>query len=88
MALIRMCVVPNCSQRPSWLILWIVTTHATYCTHSTAVYVFNGSLNSPPASHPPLPPTPHHPTHTLMRAICDVTVTVKKIAQNPAVLTS
>ena len=36
----------------------------------------NGSLNLPSASHP------------LIRAISDITVTVKKAAQNPAVLAS
>ena len=39
MALIRICVVPNCSQRLSRPILWIVTVCATYWTHSTAVHV-------------------------------------------------
>ena len=34
MTLIRMCVVPNCSQRLSWSILWIVTVYATYWTHT------------------------------------------------------
>ena len=34
MALIRMCVVPNCSQRLSWSILWIVTVYATHWTHT------------------------------------------------------
>ena len=37
MALIRMCVVPNCSQPLSRPILWIVAVCATYWTHSTAV---------------------------------------------------
>ena len=39
MALIRMCVVRNCSQRLSWPILWIVTAYATYWAHTTAVCV-------------------------------------------------
>ena len=69
MALIRMCVVPNCSQQLSWPILWIVTACATYWTHSTAVCVFNGSLNPDLASHPPHPP--------LIRAIYDITVMKK-----------
>ena len=77
MALIRMCVVPNCSQRLSQPILWIVAVCATYVwTHTTAVCVFNGSLNLFSASHP------------LIRAICDVKVAVKKVAQNLAVLAS
>ena len=37
MALIRMCVVPNYSQRLSRPILWIVAVCATYWTHTTAV---------------------------------------------------
>ena len=37
---------------------------------------------------PPLPPTTLPPTHPLIRAICDITVAVKKVAQNPAVLAS
>ena len=45
-----------------------------------------GAFNPPPASHPPPPPTP--PTHPLIHAICDITVVVKKVAQNPAVLAS
>ena len=83
MALIRMCMVPNCSQRLSWPILWTVTVCAIYWTHTTAVCVFNGSLNPPSASHPPPPPP-----HLLIRAICDITVAVKKVALNPAVLAS
>ena len=71
MALIRMCVVPNCSQPLSRPILWIVAVCATYWTHSTAVC---------------LPPPP--PAHPLIHAICDITVTVKKVAQKPAVLAS
>ena len=82
MALIRMCVVPNCSQRLSRPILWIVTDCATYWTHSIAVCVFNGSLNLPLTSPPPPPP------HSLIHAICDITVAVKKVAQNAAVLAS
>ena len=76
MALIRMCVVPNCSHRLSWPILWIVTVCATYWKHITATCLcLNGSLNPPSASrHPPLLP----PTHSLIRAICDITVAVKK----------
>ena len=44
MALIGMCVVPNCSQRLSWPILWIVTVCATYWTHTTAVCVLMVAL--------------------------------------------
>ena len=49
----------------------------------------NGSLSLPLASHPPpQPPAPLPPAHLLIRAICDITVTVKKVAQNPVVLAS
>ena len=34
------------------------------------------------------PPTPLPPTHPLIHAIPDITATVKKVAQNPAVLAS
>ena len=60
MALIMMCVVPNCSQRLSRPILWIVAVCATYWTHPTAVSL-NGRINPPSASHPPTPPTPAPP---------------------------
>ena len=88
MALIRMCVVPNCSQRLSWPILWIVTVCATYWTHTTDVCVLMVALThlwlpTHPRNPPPLPPT-----HLLICAICDITVTVKKVAQNPAMLAS
>ena len=102
MALIRMCVVPNYSQRLSWPILWIVAVCATYWTNTIAIYVIMVALtclrlpthpppppptHSPtPTTHPPPPPPP--PTHPLIRAICDITVAVKKVAQNPAVLAS
>ena len=43
----------------------------------------NGRCNPPSASHPP-PATPHR--HPLIHAIHDITVAVKKVAQNPAVL--
>ena len=60
MALIRMCVVPNCSQRLSWSILWIVAVCATYWTHTTAVCVLMVALTSlrlftPTPSNPPTP---------------------------------
>ena len=87
MALIRMCVVPNCSQRLSRPILWIVAVCATYWTHTTAICVLMVVLICiwlP--THPHSPPPP--PTHPLIRAICDITVAVKKAAQNPAVLAS
>ena len=85
MALIRMCVVPNCSQRLSRPILWIVAVCATYWTHTTAVCLLMVAL-----TRFRLPTHPHrHPTHPpLIHAICDITVPVKKVAQNPAVLAS
>ena len=43
----------------------------------------NGRCNPPSTSHPPPPPP-----HPLIRAISDITVAVKKVAQNPAVLAS
>ena len=88
MALIRMCVVPNCSQRPSRPVLWIVAVCVTYWTHTTAVcllMVALARLRLP--THPRHPPIPAIP-HPLIRVICDITVTVKKVAQNPAVLAS
>ena len=42
-------------------------------------------LPTHPHHPPPLPPPPTHP---LIHAIPDITVTVKKVAQNPAVLAS
>ena len=84
MALIRMCVVPNCSQRLSWPILWIVAVCATYWTHSTAVCLLMVGL-----TRLRLPTHPRHPpAQSLIHAICDITVTVKKVAQKPAVLAS
>ena len=57
MALIRMCVVPNCSQRLSWPILWIVAVCVTYWTHTTAVCLLMVALTRLRLpTHPP--PTP------------------------------
>ena len=83
MALIRMCVVPNCSQRLSRPILWIVVVCVTYWTHTTAVCFLMVAL-----TRLQLPTHPHHPSHPLIHAICDILVTVKKVAQKPAVLAS
>ena len=74
MALIRMCVVPNCIQRLSWPVLWIVAVCATYWTHTTAVCLLMVALT--------------RLWHPLIHAICHITVAVKKVAQNPAVLAS
>ena len=86
MALIRMCVVPNCSQRLSRSVLWIVAICATYWTHTTAICLLMVALNQLRLpTHHHHPPTPFHP---LICAISDITVAVKKVAQNPAVLAS
>ena len=77
MALIRMCVVPNCSQLRSRPVLWIVAVCATYWTHTTAVCVLMVALTRL-----------RLPRHPLICAICDITVAVKKVAQNPVVLAS
>ena len=77
-----MCVVPNCSHATTVsaypvdcdCLCHLMDTH--YCS-----LCLNGSLNLPSASHPP---PPH--THPLIGAICDITVAVKKVAQNPAEL--
>ena len=73
MTLIRMCVVPNCSQRLSRPVLWIVAVCATYWTHTTAVCVSMVALTRLRL------PTHPHPRHTLIRAIRDITVAVKKL---------
>ena len=46
----------------------------------------NGRCNSPSASPPPPHPLP--PAHPLINAIPDITVAMKKVAQNPAVSAS
>ena len=55
MVLIRMYVVPNCSQRLSQPILWIVAVYATYWTHTTAVCLLMVVLTR--FRLPTLPPT-------------------------------
>ena len=77
MALIRMCVVLNCSQRLSRPILWIVAVCATYWTHTTAVCLLMVAL-----TRLWLPTHPCHPPHPLIHAICDITVAVKKLLKN------
>ena len=77
-----MAVVPNFSRQLFRPILWIVTACATYWTHTTAVCVLMVALICLQ-----LPTHPCHP-HPLIHAICDITVAVKKVAQNPAVLAS
>ena len=61
MALIRMCVVPNCSQPLSRPILWIVAVCVTYWTHSTAVCLLMVGLARLWLPTRPLPPTPVPP---------------------------
>ena len=85
MALIRMCVVSNCSQRLSRPVLWIVAVCATYWTHSTAVCLLMVGL-----TRLRLPTHPRHPlppTHPLIHTICDIS-RCEKVAQKPAVLAS
>ena len=72
MVLIRMCVVPNCSQRLSQILLWIVAVCATYWTHTTAVCLLMVALTR-------LRLPTHPATHPLIRAICDITVALKKL---------
>ena len=88
MALIRMCVVPNYSQQLSQPILWIVAVCATYWTHITAVCVLMVALTRLRLPTHPATPIPLPPAHSLIHPICDITVTVKKVAQNSAVLAS
>ena len=50
-----------------------------------------GSYKTLPATHPPTYPTyttPLPPIHPLIHAICDITIVVKKLLKNPAVLAS
>ena len=81
-------MLPNCSQRLSQPSLWIVTVCVTYWTQTIAVCVLMVAL-----TRLSFPTHPHHPQSPptrppLIRTICDITVTVKKVAQNPAVLAS
>ena len=69
MALIRMCMVPNCSQRLSRPILWIVTACVTYWTHSTAACFLNGRLNLPLAAHPHPPSTPLYVPFVILQSL-------------------
>ena len=55
MALIRMCVVPNCSQRLSRPVLWIVAVCVTYWTDPAAVCLLMVGLAR--LRLPTLPPT-------------------------------
>ena len=65
MALTRMCVVPNCSQRLSRPILWIVAVCATYWTHTstTAVCLLMVALTRLQLPTHPVPPQPPYARH-------------------------
>ena len=65
MALIRMCVVPNCSQQLSQPVLWIVAVCATYWTHTTAVCLLMVALTRLRLPTCPATPTPSQPTNPL-----------------------
>ena len=54
-----------------------MTVCVTYWTHATAVCILMVALTRLQL-----------PTHPPLRAICDIAVTVKKVAQDPAVLAS
>ena len=69
------------------LLLTITSVYPVHCTCfcpllKTQHYCLcpNGRCNPPSAFHPP--------THPIIHATCDITITVKKVAQNPAVLAS
>ena len=67
MALIRMCVVPNCSQRQSRPILWIVAVCATYWTHTTAVCLLMVALTR--LHLPTHPPTPLYAPSGILQSL-------------------
>ena len=46
----------------------------------------NGGFNPPPVTHTSSSPT--LPAHAFIHVMCDITVVVKKVTQNPAVLAS
>ena len=73
MALIRMCVVPNYSQRLSRPILWIVTVYTTYWTHTTAVCVLMVALTPafgfPPTPHPSQQPSPLYMRFVILQSL-------------------
>ena len=62
MALIRMCVVPNCSQQLSRPVLWFVAVCAIYWTHTTVICVLMVALTRVRIPAPPPPPSSHTPT--------------------------
>ena len=86
MALIRMCVVPNCIQRLSQSLscgLWLSVplTGNTLLLCLLMVGLTHLRLPTHPRHSPPTRPP-------LLHAICDITVTVKKVSQKLAVLAS
>ena len=86
MALIRMCVVPNCSQRLSRPILWIVAVCATYWTHTTAVCLLMVALTCLRLpTHPRRPLHPLTATHPLIHAICDISLCEKSCSKTSSV---
>ena len=77
----------------------LLTTTSAYPVHCACICPLlktqhhclcpNGRCNPPSASHPPPPlPVSLPPAHPVICTICDITVAVKKVAQNPAVLAS
>ena len=75
-ALIRISVVLNYSQRLTWPILWIVSVSITYIK-DTALLPVQGHI-----THLGCPPSPTtHPTlpHSFICATCDITVSVKEL---------
>ena len=83
MALIRMCVVPNCSQQLSWPILWIVAVYATYWTHTTAVCLLILALTGlllP--THPQQPPPPYNSPTPLYTPSVILQLLWKKLLKN------
>ena len=76
---------------PTAVLVNPVDCDCLYCLLNTqrCFLCLNGSLGPSSVSHSP--PPPHAPlphAHPLIRAIHDITVAVKKAAQNPAVLAS
>ena len=64
--------LPNCSQRLSRSILWIVTVCATYWTHITAVCVLMVALTRlqlPTHPRPCQPPTPLYVPFVILQSL-------------------
>ena len=81
-------VVPDCCQLMSSLILYIESVSVTYCRHSTAVcFLMEGITRFwlPSCLHQSPHAPPIHPSHIICHQLY-ITVNVKKVAQNPAVL--